>query len=48
MDERRIGRGVEQLLTYLRLTDMTLGYLLDFGEAMMERGITRTVNGLPE
>ncbi|MFW5829689.1 MAG: GxxExxY protein [Planctomycetota bacterium] len=38
----------KQLLTYLRLTDMNLGYLLNFGEALMKNGITRTVNGLEE
>ena len=38
----------KQLLTYLKLTGMRLGYLLNFGEALMKRGITRTVNGLPE
>ena len=38
----------KQLLTYLRLSGMRLGYLLNFGEAIMKRGITRTVNGLPE
>ena len=35
-----------QVLTYLRLTDMRLGYLLNFGEALMKDGITRTVNQL--
>jgi len=38
----------KQLLTYLKLTGKRLGYLLNFGEAMMKHGITRTVNGLPE
>ncbi len=38
----------KQLLTYLRLAGMRLGYLLNFGEATMKQGITRTVNGLPE
>ncbi len=38
----------KQLLTYLKLTGMRLGYLLNFGEVMMKSGITRTVNGLPE
>jgi len=38
----------KQLLTYLKLTGMKLGYLLNFGEALMKRGITRTVNGLAE
>lgn len=38
----------KQLLTYLKLTGMRLGYLLNFGEEVMKNGITRTVNGLPE
>jgi len=36
----------KQLLTYLRLTNMKLGFLLNFGEALMKNGITRTVNQL--
>jgi GxxExxY protein len=35
----------KQLLTYLRLTRMKLGYLLNFGEALMKEGITRIING---
>jgi len=31
-----------------RKDGMRLGYLLNFGEAMMKTGITRTVNGLRE
>ena len=38
----------KQLLTYLKLTGMKLGYLLNFSEAMMKQGITRTVNGLTD
>jgi len=38
----------KQLLTYLRLTELKLGYLLNFGEALMKDGITRTVNKLDE
>ncbi|MBI3140511.1 MAG: GxxExxY protein [Rhodocyclales bacterium] len=38
----------KQLLTYLRLTGKKLGYLLNFGEALMKDGITRTVNRLTE
>ena len=39
----------KQLLTYLKLSGMKLGYLLNFAEGMMKDGIiTRTVNGLPE
>jgi len=35
----------KQLLTYLRLTGLKLGYLLNFGEALMKDGITRIING---
>ena len=38
----------KQLLTYLKLTGMKLGYLLNFGEALMKDGIIRIVNGLAE
>jgi GxxExxY protein len=37
----------KQLLTYLRLAGIRLGYLLNFGEALMKDGITRTVHGFP-
>jgi GxxExxY protein len=36
----------KQLLTYLKLSNMKLGYLLNFGADLMKNGITRTVNGL--
>lgn len=35
----------KQVLTYLRLTGMKLGYLLNFGAPLMKDGITRTVHG---
>ena len=38
----------KQLLTYLRLTGMKLGFLLNFGEGLMKNGIIRTVNRLEE
>lgn len=38
----------KQLLTYLHLTKMRLGYLLNFGEALLKNGITRTVNHLEQ
>lgn len=38
----------KQLLTYLKLSGMKLGFLLNFGEALMRDGITRIVNGLPD
>jgi len=34
--------------TYLRLSGKKLGFLLNFGEAMMKDGIARAVNGLEE
>jgi GxxExxY protein len=36
----------KQVQTYLRLTGCKLGFLLNFGESLMKRGITRVVNGL--
>jgi len=36
----------KQLLTYLKLSQKKLGYLLNFGLELMTDGITRTVNGL--
>ncbi|NLG83248.1 MAG: GxxExxY protein [Firmicutes bacterium] len=36
----------KQLLTYLRLTGMELGFLLNFGEAFMKNGIVRVINGI--
>jgi GxxExxY protein len=38
----------KQVLTYLRLTGLKLGFLLNFGEALIRDGITRTVNGLDD
>ncbi|MDA3960860.1 MAG: GxxExxY protein [Planctomycetota bacterium] len=35
----------KQLLTYLKLTGLRLGYLLNLGEALMKNGITCTING---
>jgi GxxExxY protein len=36
----------KQLLTYLRLADKRLGLLINFGEALIKKGISRVVNGL--
>ena len=36
------------LLTYLRLTDLKLGLLVNFGEELMKTGTSRVVNGLKE
>ena len=39
---------LKQIQTYLRLTGLKLGFLLNFGSALMKNGIKRAVNGLPE
>jgi len=38
----------KQLFTYLKLLDLRLGFLLNFGGALMRDGISRIVNNLPE
>jgi len=35
----------KQILTYLKLTGCKLGFLLNFGEALMKNGISRIING---
>ncbi len=35
----------KQVLTYLKLTGMKLGFLLNFGESLMKNGIVRVING---
>ncbi len=37
-----------QLLTYLRLTKLKLGMVVNFGEQLVRDEIHRVVNGLPE
>jgi GxxExxY protein len=44
--ERLNSAHKKQLLTYLRLADKRLGYLLNFSAALMRDGIVRTVNRL--
>ena len=46
--ERVMPAHKKQVQTYLRLTGRKLGYLLNFGDALMKSGITRCVNGLEE
>jgi GxxExxY protein len=46
--ERLSNAHRKQLLTYLRLADKRLGYLLNFGEALMKDGITRIVHRFAE
>jgi GxxExxY protein len=36
----------KQLLTYLKLTEMKLGLLINFGSPLIKDGIVRIVNGL--
>ncbi len=37
-----------QLLTYLRISGLRLGLLINFGFPIVKRGISRVVNGLPD
>jgi GxxExxY protein len=37
-----------QMQTYLRLTKLKLGLVINFGERLVKNGIHRVVNGLPE
>ena len=43
--ERVAPVHAKQLLTYLRLSDMRLGLLVNFGEAYIKNGIKRVING---
>jgi GxxExxY protein len=38
----------KQLQTYLKLSERKLGFIFNFGEALMKNGIVRAVNGLAE
>lgn len=44
--ERIAPAHAKQILTYLRLMDLRLGLLINFGEALIKDGIKRVVNGL--
>ena len=46
--ERVTAAHKKQVQTYLRLMECRLGYLLNFGSALMKDGISRCVNGLDE
>ncbi len=37
----------KQVLTYLRLADLRLGLLINFGSPLIKTGIVRIANGLP-
>ena len=42
--ERTIPAHKKQVITYLKLTNLKLGYLLNFGDALLKNGITRLLN----
>jgi GxxExxY protein len=44
--EKLIPVHAKQLLTYLKLTKLKLGLLINFNEALLKDGIKRVVNGL--
>ncbi len=46
--EKTTAAHKKQIQTYLRLSDRKLGFLLNFGEALMKNGISRAVNGLKD
>ena len=46
--ERVTKAHKKQLLTYLRLSGKKVGYLLNFGEALMKDGISRIISGYLE
>ena len=52
LEVKSLDRGLapvhtKQLLTYLRLTNLQVGLILNFGCATMKEGIKRVVNDLP-
>ena len=46
--ERVVPFHKKQVQTYLRLTGLMMGYLLNFGDAVLKSRISRCVNGLEE
>jgi len=46
--EKIINTHKKQLLTYLKLTNTKLGFILNFGTEFMKEGIVRIVNGLTD
>jgi len=46
--EKLTNAHKKQLLTYMKLTNTKLGFILNFGAGLMKDGIIRTVNGLPD
>jgi len=46
--EKITGAHKKQLLTYLKLTNTKLGFIINFGTEIMKEGIIRIVNGLKD
>jgi len=46
MVEKIIPSHKKQLLTYLKLTNTKVGYILNFGAELMKDGIIRVINGV--
>jgi len=46
--EKIIDAHKKQLLTYLKLTNTKLGFILNFGAGLMKDGIFRIVNGITD
>ncbi len=46
--ERTLPVHRKQVLTYIRLANLRLGLLINFGAHLIKDGITRVVNQLPE
>ena len=46
--DQLIAAHRKQLLTYLKLSDLRIGFILNFGAAWMKDGIIRMVNQLEE
>jgi len=44
--EKVVRAHKKQLLTYIRLTGMRIGLLINFGEYLLKDGVSRIVNGL--
>ena len=44
--EKIIDAHKKQLLTYIKLANVKLGYILNFGTDLMKDGIVRTINGV--
>jgi len=43
--EKITGTHKKQLLTYLKLSNTKVGYLLNFGSELMKTGVIRVING---